>query len=273
MSRERALTVAVVAKAKELGADLVGIVGLDAVTASPSHRMIGKLQRYNGVGSPDEFAPEAVSTGRPEGPASLLVFAMSHPLRRPGLDWWRTGLKGGTEGNRRLIAVQDALSGWLVREHGVVSTGLPYYVERGGVFLKDAAALAGLGVVGKNNLLVTPEFGPRVRLRATIVHTALEPTGPCPSDPCDGCFMPCRSACPRGAMSRTAYLEADYQQRELPGRDGSFDRSLCNLQMEADEEAHEPVTVGGPGAPGALIRYCRLCESACIAGESPGALV
>jgi len=34
----------------------------------------------------------------------------------------------------------------------------------GDVSLRHAAVAAGLGVVGRNNLLVTPEFGPRVRL-------------------------------------------------------------------------------------------------------------
>jgi epoxyqueuosine reductase len=37
---------------------------------------------------------------------------------------------------------------------------LPYKVEEGGMFLKDAATLAGLGIIGKNNLLITPEFEP-----------------------------------------------------------------------------------------------------------------
>jgi epoxyqueuosine reductase len=37
---------------------------------------------------------------------------------------------------------------------------LQYKVEEAGMFLKDAATLAGLGIIGKNNLLITPEFEP-----------------------------------------------------------------------------------------------------------------
>ena len=55
---------------------------------------------------------------------------------------------------------------------------LHYYVEKGGVFLKDAAVLAGLGCIGNNNMLVTQSYGPRIRLRALFLNVELEPTGP-----------------------------------------------------------------------------------------------
>ena len=42
-----------------------------------------------------------------------------------------------------------------------------------GVFAKDAAALAGLGTIGENNLLVTEEYGPRVRLRIVVTDAEL----------------------------------------------------------------------------------------------------
>jgi hypothetical protein len=55
---------------------------------------------------------------------------------------------------------------------------LPYRVEHGGTLFKDAAALAGLGTIGKNNLVITPEYGPHVRLKAMFLDVDLEPTGP-----------------------------------------------------------------------------------------------
>jgi len=51
--------------------------------------------------------------------------------------------------------------------------------------LKDAAVLAGLGCIGKNNLLLTPEYGSRVRLRAFTIDLVLPSTGPLPFDPCE----------------------------------------------------------------------------------------
>jgi epoxyqueuosine reductase len=95
---------------------------------------------------------------------------------------------------------------------------LPYHVEKGGIFLKDAAVLAGLGTIGMNNLLITPEFGPRVRLRALFLDAELAPTGPTDFAPCAGCDMPCRSACPQEAF-----------------KSGSYRKALCSEQMKTDE--------------------------------------
>jgi hypothetical protein len=75
---------------------------------------------------------------------------------------------------------------------------MTYWVEEGGLYLKDAAVLAGLGCVGRNNILVTPDWGPRIRLRAVLLDAELAPTGRIEFDPCRGCDERCRSACPRG---------------------------------------------------------------------------
>ena len=53
-------------------------------------------------------------------------------------------------------------------ELGINALSLPYQIEFGGTFLKDSAVLAGLGVIGKHNLLVTPEFGSDLRLQGNF---------------------------------------------------------------------------------------------------------
>lgn len=70
-----------------------------------------------------------------------------------------------------------------------------------GLFLKEAAVLAGLGIIGRNNLLVTQQFGPRVRLRAIISEAPLE-SDPRPDwDPCRDCPGPCLTHCPVNALT------------------------------------------------------------------------
>jgi epoxyqueuosine reductase len=50
--------------------------------------------------------------------------------------------------------------------------------------LKPAAMLAGLGFIGHNTLLITPEYGPRVRWIALLVDTELDPDEPFERDLC-----------------------------------------------------------------------------------------
>jgi epoxyqueuosine reductase len=177
---------------------------------------------------------------------SVILLALEHPVERPELDWWDG--RGGTAGNRRLIKISKGLVGWLKDEHGVDAVDLPYHVERGGVLLKDAAVLAGLGRIGRNNLLLTPELGPRVRLRGLRLALDLEPSSPVGSDadPCADCDMPCVSACPQQAL------------------DDGYSRARCDLQMKADEA--DATTIRSPDGP-PVVKYCRACELSCPLGR------
>lgn len=66
--------------------------------------------------------------------------------------------------------------------------------------LKHAAMSCGLGEIGKNNLLLTPEFGPHQRLCAIITEAELEPDPRQDFDLCKGCSK-CVEACPSGALT------------------------------------------------------------------------
>ena len=156
--------------------------------------------------------------------------------------------------------------GWLTAEHGIRAWDMPYFPGRGGVFLKDAAVLAGLGCVGRNNLFLAPEHGPRIRLRAMGMDLDLPSSGMIDFDPCLDCEAPCRKVCPQEALSQT--WPADQRPPfYLPARDGVYDRKLCNHQMEADIAAHRMVTPPGYEQPSKQVHYCRRCEIVCLAGR------
>ena len=64
---------------------------------------------------------------------------------------------------------------------------------------KHAAVAAGLGTLGRNGLLITQEFGPRVRLAGLLTDAPLEQT-PVPQENfCNDCHE-CISACPAQAL-------------------------------------------------------------------------
>ena len=261
------ITSHIVEKAKEFGASLAGIANVEAVKNSPSHIMYGKLDAYKTVGN--------IRTGRiwphevlwPQNAKLVIVIAVVHQKEEPELDWWRDGYTGGTQGNRILMSINAKLSRWMEEEKGIKSTQLPYHIEHGGIFLKDAAVLAGLGCIGKNNMLVTPEYGPRVRLRAMLTDVKLQGTGPVDFDPCKECDIPCQRICQQKAFETKIYSEKQYGLLLFPARTGVYSRQLCNVQMERDDKNGEKIVVEGQDEPGKVVKYCRRCEMVCPVGK------
>ncbi|MFX1483151.1 MAG: 4Fe-4S double cluster binding domain-containing protein [Promethearchaeota archaeon] len=68
-----------------------------------------------------------------------------------------------------------------------------------GIPLKTTAVLCGLGAQGKNSLLITPEFGPRVSLIAVLTSACLTPDNPFEDDLCKNCDR-CIKVCPTRAI-------------------------------------------------------------------------
>ncbi|MBY8988093.1 MAG: epoxyqueuosine reductase [Candidatus Lokiarchaeota archaeon] len=74
-----------------------------------------------------------------------------------------------------------------------------------GLYLKDAAVLAGIGPIGKNNLIITKKFGSQVRLRALVTEAELWYGTPIhESVYCRYCNI-CVDSCPAGALERGKY--------------------------------------------------------------------
>lgn len=65
--------------------------------------------------------------------------------------------------------------------------------------LRHIAYEAGLGSIGKNNLLVTRQFGPRVRFVSILTDAELAPARPGDQNLCSECDL-CVEACPTGAL-------------------------------------------------------------------------
>ncbi|MBD3197523.1 MAG: hypothetical protein GF317_20890 [Candidatus Lokiarchaeota archaeon] len=74
-----------------------------------------------------------------------------------------------------------------------------------GIYLKDSAVLAGLGFIGKNNLLISSKYGPQVRLRAVITNAPLlTDKNNHESSKCGECDK-CIQACPAEALTVEGY--------------------------------------------------------------------
>lgn len=85
--------------------------------------------------------------------------------------------------------------------------------QKGHLSHKEVARLSGLGWIGRNNLLVNPEFGSRVRLVSVLTDLPLRADSPLENG-CGSCRK-CVSLCPAGAIKET---------REEFDRDSCFGR-------------------------------------------------
>ena len=234
----------IIKKAQSFPGVLAGIAAAETLKQAPSYRAWSSVEWKTGA-----MFETHESIPWPEDAKSVLVLVYGHPSGEPELDWWDGK---GTEGNRVLMKVAEQMRQWFESTLHAKADPLPYHVENGGVFLKDAAVLAGLGVIGRNNLLVTPELGPRVRLRALFLSLDLVPTGPIDwFSPCEDCPSLCWKACPQKAFDSGAYSRMD-----------------CILQMEENRVNLKKVNQNKQdGTAVEVVSYCRACELACPAGH------
>ena len=103
----------------------------------------------------------------------------------------------------------------LLSKEGVRAISVPPYLPvnmaseskgmKGEINHKTVAAIAGLGNIGLSRLLVTPDFGPFVRLGSVITDASLSSDRPMGQSPCDQCDL-CRTACPAEAIQEDGTL-------------------------------------------------------------------
>lgn len=111
---------------------------------------------------------------------------------------------------------------------------------------KMAARLAGLGWIGKNCLLITPEVGPRVRWATVLTDAPLASSGPLMEDGCGTC-TDCVDACPASALTGESFRPEDPREVRFAADD------CLDYQKEMEEK------VG--------VRVCGMCVYACPYGR------
>ncbi|HIJ64944.1 MAG TPA: epoxyqueuosine reductase [Candidatus Hydrogenedentes bacterium] len=119
----------------------------------------------------------------------------------------------------------DILSGWGYRYKRITSATPADDLKDLSEELpqKTLATLSGLGWIGKSALLVSPEFGPRIRLGTILTHGALIVDAPITFGRCKDCTA-CVDACPAGAITGAEWSQG-IARREL------LDAFLCNQHL------------------------------------------
>jgi epoxyqueuosine reductase QueG len=106
--------------------------------------------------------------------------------------------------------------------------------QRGHLSHKHVAQAAGLGWIGRNNLLVNEQFGSRIRLVTILTDLPLTIDAPLRRD-CGSC-RECLSVCPAGAISerRTDFDHLRcYEQLRTFAKTLHFSHNICGICVKA----------------------------------------
>jgi epoxyqueuosine reductase len=112
---------------------------------------------------------------------------------------------------------------------------------------KMIAHIAGLGWIGKNCLLVTPDHGPRVRLISLLTNAPVKAVDEPFEERCGTCNI-CTEACPVGAIEGRRFVEDEPREKRL-----DFRKCQSYFEQLAKTEKH-PV--------------CGMCLYACPVGKN-----
>lgn len=117
--------------------------------------------------------------------------------------------------------------------------------QRGHVSHKKIAQRAGLGRIGRNNLLVNPRFGSRIRLVSVLTNVPLPGDEPNRTD-CGRCRR-CISSCPAQAIKES--LEdfdhmGCFEQLKLFRKEGFAPQYICGICVKACPGKRGPIADG-----------------------------
>jgi epoxyqueuosine reductase len=243
-------SVAIKAKARELGFDLCGVAPADSF---PELRF---LREWLDRGYAGEMAYMARTADRRADVRAVVPAARSvivtgtlyntvppYSDDKVPPDVARISRYGWGDDYHDVLKTRlDALAAWM-REASGEAFEARAYVDTGPVQERVYAQYAGLGWIGKNTCLINPELGSWLFLGEIICTLPLEPDGP-GFDQCGACTR-CLEACPTGALVGPGVL------------DGTRCISYLTIELRGDMPAALRPAIGNH------VYGCDICQDVC----------
>jgi epoxyqueuosine reductase len=140
------------------------------------------------------------------GARSVIAVAMLYDTRAPAGDWAPVARYARGRDYHDVMRPRLESLARFVDEAAGPGTRSRAAVDTSAVLERDLAAGAGLGWIGKNTNLLSPELGSYFFIGVVLTTAALEPDGPQP-DRCGTCTA-CLEACPTAAFPAPYVLDA-----------------------------------------------------------------
>lgn len=203
---------AIIRYAAEIGIDKIGFASADPFLTLKDRLIVHREKGYeSGFEEPDldKRTDPALSLG---GARSLISIALAYPAKMANPPKSEPGAyRGilcraawGTDYHHVLRDKLDKLAQY-IRELEPEAK-IESMVDTGALSDRAVAERAGLGWVGKNCALITPEFGSWVYLGELITNLPLPPDTPV-EEGCGDCNL-CVEACPTGALVQGGQLDS-----------------------------------------------------------------
>lgn len=207
-----ALKAELVAAAPSLGIDKLGVCSAEPFAGLKDillrHRELG---RESGFEEPDIDKRVDPRLSMTEA-RSIIAIAVAYPSKMPGAPKSEPGAYRGmisrsAWGTDYHSVLRDRLRklAAFIREREPQAVVLDM-VDTGALSDRAVAERAGIGFVGKNCMLITPEYGSWVFLGELLTNLPLPPDSPV-LDGCGSCTL-CLDACPTGALVGPGQLHA-----------------------------------------------------------------
>lgn len=231
---DKKLTENVQITAKAAGADLAGIADIDI------------LKKLAPDARPESFLP---------GASSVVVAVVADPpaiaTAPTAKEYMRMAYPGYQKADGAIYNVAAELrrkgfkTKFIVREWHTDKDNSGRNLKT--IPLKESAQAAGLGCIGLHSLIVTPQYGPRVRMSGILTDAPLIAGKPLTKSFCNNCGA-CEKACPAGAIGKgeensftlcSSYLFAGLKLKELKsfGSDLDFNVIMQNGRRLSESAA------------------------------------
>ncbi len=223
--------------------------------------------------------------------ADLVGFADISNLNNPLYEGYNTAISIGVKLFDSVVnTIIDAPTYMYLQHYEATNTKIDQIVLAGGVYLenlgykampvgasqtnphekdkltsffshKTAARLSGLGHIGKSALMITKEYGPRIRFGTLLSNLPLEHDEPMTENLCGNCQI-CKKACPAGAITGNNFI-IDLSEVSTSTASSIKNRATIYNAQKCHTHIKTQFGVSGGG------KVCGICMSHCPLGK-PG---
>ncbi len=190
------------------------------------------------------------------GAKSILVFGLPYPMKpvKNSLNSMQIASYASVKDYH--ITIPGFLNGLVQRINATIGKDFAWkvFTDSAPIMERSLAQKAGLGWIGKNGCLISPQFGSFFFIAEILTELELTPTPPFVGDYCGKCHR-CIDACPTGCLS-----DGD--------RTMDVHRCISYLTIENRKEIPRPLR----SMSGNLIFGCDICQQVCPWNHSELAL-